>query len=184
MGQKITEKQIEDWKAKYGDVYVLPVDDKQAYLKGPKMNDYKRAFKAMIDEGDLAFGEELLRALYIGGDKEILEKDEYFFPARKKLKVFFEYDDAKITKLEKRQSEISIDGKKCIVRFITREDIRMAESENPSNKTFVTQEKLFDRICLEKDEAYINKNNASIRFPLYKAIEDLQNTKIARLKKL
>ena len=135
---KITQEQINDWKAEHGGVYVLPVGEKEGYLKEPKMNDYKRAFKAMMNRGDVAFGEEMLRALWLGGDKDILDKDEYFLSARKQLKDFFDYDDAEITPLEKRQSEISIEGKKCVVRFITREDLRMAEAENPSNKTFVT----------------------------------------------
>lgn len=180
----VNQEQIDNWKAEHGGVYVLPVGDKEGYLRAPKMTDFKRAFKAMMNGGDIAFGEEMLRALWLDGDKGILEVDDYFMPARKQLKDFFDYDDAEIKKLKDRQSEITIEGKKCIVRFITREDLKRAEGENPSNKTFVTQEKLFERICVSKDEAYDNKNDASIRFPLYKAIEDLQNTKYASLKKL
>ena len=40
----MTQKQINEWKEKYGEVYALPVDDKTAYLKMPKMADFKRAF--------------------------------------------------------------------------------------------------------------------------------------------
>jgi hypothetical protein len=184
MENQVDKVQVTKWKAEHGGVYVLPVGDKEGYLREPKMNDFKRAFKAMMNGGDIAFGEELLRALWLDGDKEILEVDDYFMPARKQLKDFFEFDDAEIKTLKNRQSEITIDGNKCVVRCITREDLKRAEGENPSNKTFVTQEKLFDRICISKDDAYINKNSAPIRFPLYKAIEDLQNTKYASLKKL
>ena len=184
MEQKVKQEQIDKWQEDHGDVYELPVGDKTGYIRQPKMTDYKRGFKAMMNGGDIAFGEEMLGALWLGGDKEIIEKDEYFMPARKQLKDLLDYDDPEIKPLENRKSKITIDGHSCTIRFITREDLRIAEGENPSGKTFVTQEKLFNRICLEKDEAFSNKNNADIRFPLYKAIETLQNQKYSSLKKL
>lgn len=179
------QKQINDWKEKYGEVYELPVEDKTAYLRGPKMTDYKRAFSALQDQGELSYGETMLKALFIGGDQEILNNDEYFFPARKELKEFFNYDDAEITpEADTHNSIITIAGKKCKVRVIGRQDIKIAEKKNPSNKTFVTQEKLFEMVCIEKDEAFNDKENAALRFPLYQAIEKLQNKKVAIIKKL
>jgi len=179
-----TQQQINEWKEKHGGVWQFPVDDKIGYLREPKMQDFKRAFTAMQKDGDIAFGEEMFSALWIGGDPEIKSNDEYFLPARKKLINFFEYDDAETEALENRQTAITIDGHKCIVRVITREDLRMAEKKNPSGKPFVTQEKLFELVCIEKDPAFDDRNNAAIRFPLYKIIEDLQNQKVATLKKL
>jgi hypothetical protein len=181
---KINEKQIQEWKETYGDVWKFPVDDKVCYLREPKMQDFKRAFGAMQKSGEVSFGEEMLSALWLGGDMEIRTNDDYFFPARKELTDFFNYPDAETTTLEGRQTEIQIEEHKCIVRVITREDLRIAEKKNPSNKPFVTQEKLFEMICVQRDEAFNDKNNASIRFPLYKAIEELQNQKVAILKKL
>lgn len=181
--QKIDDKQIQEWKEKYGSVYELPVEDKVAYLREPKMKDFKRAFTAMQNNGDLAFGEEMINVLFIGGDEEIKSNDDYFLPARKEIKEFFNFEEAEITK-EKNNSIITIAGAVCKVRMITRDDLKIAEKENPSGKPFVTQEKLFDRICLEKDEAFNDRDNANIRFPLYQAIEKLQNQKVAIIKKL
>ena len=177
------QKQINEWKEKYGEVYELPVEDKKCYLRAPKMADFKRAFSALQNDGELAFGEVLLNTLFIGGDEEIKTNDDYFFPARKELKEFFIYDDAEIIE-EGNVSIIVIGDAKCKVRVITREDIKIAEKKNPGSKPFVTQEKLFERILLEKDDAFNNKENASLRFPLYQAIEKLQNKKIATIKKL
>ena len=176
------QKQINEWKEKYGEVYELPVEDKTAYLRGPKMSDFKRAFTA-LQESEIAFGETLLNALFIGGDEEIKTNDAYFFPARKELKEFFIYDDAVIID-EGNNSIIVIGGAKCKVRIIGRQDIKIAEKNNPSGKAFVTQEKLFERVCIEKDDAFNDRENASIRFPLYQAIEKLQNKKVAIIKKL
>lgn len=178
----MNDKQIKELKEKYGVIYELPVDDKTAYLRAPKMQDFKRAFTAMQD-GDTAFGESLLNALFIGGDKEILTDDSYFSPAKKELKEFFVYDDAEIEPSGDHH-RITIAGEVCIVRAITRQDLKIAEKRNPSQKPFVTQEKLFESIVLEKSQAYDDKENASVRFPLYQAIEKLQNKRVASLKKL
>lgn len=181
---KISDKQIKYWKEKYGGVYALPVEEKTAYLREPKMVDYKRAFTAMTKNGEVAFGEEMLKALWLGGDEEIKTADAYFLPARKILMDFFNYEDAEIKKLETGGNEITIGEHKCIVRIIGRDDLKIAEKKNPSGKPFVTQEQLFEMIVKEKDEAFNDKNNAEIRFPLYQAIEKLQNQKVAVLKKL
>ena len=178
-----TQEQIQEWKEKFGGVYELPIEDKSAFLKEPKMQDFKRAFTAMQKGGDIAFGEEMINALWIAGDEEIRKDDDYFLPARKELVDFFNYPDAIINKT-KSGNEIIVDDKKCVVRVITREDIRLAEKKNPAGKPFQTQEALFEMIVVSKDSEFDDKNNPDLRFPLYQAIEKLQNQKIGRLKKL
>jgi len=182
--EAITKEIIQSWKDQHGDVYALPVDDKTGYLRAPKMADYKRAFDAMKKQGEVSFGETMLTALWLGGDEEIKNEDSYFLSARRELMDFFNYGDAEINELNGRKSEIIIDGHKCVLRVITRQDLKMAEKKNPGDKPFVTQEQLFDMVCLEKDEAFDNRENAAIRFPLFQAIEKLQNKKTAMLKKL
>ena len=181
---EITQEQIQAWKEQHGGVFRLPVEDKVAYLREPQMTDFKRAFTAMNKGGDVAFGEEMLNALMIGGDNEIKTDLEYFTPARKRLVEFFEYDDADVTDAKNNKTQIKIGNSKCLLRIITRDDLKTAERKNPAGKPFITQEKLFEAICVEKDEAFSDKNNPAIRMPLYKAIEDLQNKKVAWLEKL
>lgn len=178
------DKQIKEWKELHGAVYELPVEDKTVYLRQPTMVDYKRSFSAMQKNGDIAFGEEMLNCLFLGGDQEVKTNDDYFLPAKQALMDFFNYDDAEIVSIEGNKSEIIVGTSKCVVRIITRNDIKIAEKKNPSNKPFVTQEKLFEMVCLEMDDAFKDKNNAELRFPLYQAVEQLQNKKIAILKKL
>lgn len=180
---KVTQEMINEWKEKFGGVYEMPVEDKVAYLREPKMKDYKRAFTAMQNNGDIAFGEEMINILFIGGDEEIKTNDEYFLPARKEIKDFFNYEEPEIESVGN-DSIITIGDYKCKVRVITRNDIKLAEKKNPSGKPFVTQEKLFEAIVKEKDAAFDDKENAELRFPLYQAIEKLQNKKVASLKKL
>jgi len=179
---KPTNKELIELQDKHGDLYDLPVGDKLAILRAPKMADYKRAFTAMQKGGDIAFGEAMLEALMVAGDKEIKTIDDYFLPARKELMDFFNYPDATV-ETKGAKTEITIGDYSCKVRKITREDLKLAEKQNPSNKPFVTQEKLFDIICIEKDDAFNNRSNAEIRFPLFQAIEQLQVVKVATLKK-
>jgi hypothetical protein len=181
---KATQEQINEWKAKYGGVSELPVDDKTGYLRDPNMQDFKRAFTAMQKGGDIAFGEEMLSALWVGGDEIIKTQDEYFLPARKELIGFFNYPDAIVKSLKDGKSEILIGEHRCVVRTITREDIRLAEKRNPQGKPFATQEYLFDMVCVESTDKFKDRNSAEIRFPLYQAIEKLQDKKVAQLKKL
>jgi hypothetical protein len=180
---KDLKEQIAQWKQEYGQIYELPVEDKTIYLREPNMVDFKRAFTAMQKNGEISFGEEMLNCLMIGGDQEVKTNDDYFLPAKKVLMDFFNYDDAEI-ETKGNKSVITIGEAKCIVRVITRDDIKLAEKKNPAGKPFVTQEKLFEMVCLEKDKSFADKNNATVRFPLYQAIETLQNKKIAILKKL
>lgn len=180
---KVKNQELSALEAQYGTLYELPVDDKIAYLREPNMADYKRAFTAMQKGGDIEFGEAMLDALFVGGDKEIKTDDDYFNPARKVLMDFFNYDDAVVKNLSDGKYEITIGEAKCTIRKITRTDLKMAEKKNPSGKPFVTQEKLFEMVVLEKDDAFNNRSNAQIRFPLFQAMEQLQNEKVALLKK-
>lgn len=182
--KKVTQTQINAWKEQHQDIYMVPVADKVCYIRAPKMQDWKRSMIALQKNGDIAFAEEMLSALWLGGDPEIKTLDEYFLPLRKELTSLFNYDDAVITPADNRSSVIMVNHAKCVLRVITRDDLKQAEKRNPGGKPFVTQEVLFEIVCLEKDPVFEDKNNAELRFPLYQAIEQLQNQKSAQLKKL
>lgn len=181
---KATQEQIQEWKDKHGGVYALPVEEKTAYLREPNMNDYKRAFSAMQKNGDIAFGEELLSALWLGGDEAIKTDDDYFLTAKKQLIDLFNYPDAITNKIKNGRTEILIGDERCVIRTITREDLKMSEKRNPTGKPFATQEALFNMVCEESSEGFKDNKKAEIRFPLYQAMESLQNKKVGQLKKL
>lgn len=181
---KITDQQIAEWKEKHGGVYALPVEDKICYLREPNIDDYKRAFIAMQNDGDTAFGETMINSLWLDGDSEIKTDNDYFTPAKKEITKMLNYDEAEITSLENRCHEIKIGDAKTTIRVITKDDLKTAEKRNPSGKPFVTQAALYELVKVSADEAFNDPKNAAIRFPLYQAIEKVQNKKIAQLKKL
>lgn len=181
---KTLEQKIQEWKEKHGGVFELPVDDKTCYLRTPNMLDYQRAFTAMQDGGNSSFGDVMLEALWLEGDREIRTDNAYFSPAKKEVMKFLRYDDPIITDLENRQKEIRIGDAVTVIRVITKEDVSMAERKNPGDKPFVTQNALYELVKVSADRAFDDKKDAAVRFPLFQALEKIQNEKVAQLKKL
>ncbi len=181
--KNINDKQIKAWKEQYGGVYLLEVDAKKAYLKAPTMLDWKRATSAMLKDGEIAFFENLLKACWLEGDSIIKTDDAYFLSAKNAIKELFEYEDAQYEK-KGDHYQITLNEHRCIVRPITKKDIELSERKNKSGKPFVEQEWLFKAIVIESDPVFEDQNNAEIRMPLYRVLEELKNTKIERIKKL
>jgi len=175
MSKKIvTPEQIQEWKEKYGDLFELPIEDKILYLRAPKMIDFKAAMSALIKGGEVSYAEILLQLLTIGGDTEIIKNDEFFHVLKHEMQTLMNFDDPEIEILSNGQRRFIINEKEVIVRKPTREDLRKADQQNPSNKPFVTQEKLFELIKVKCDDIFLDKDNAEIRFQLYKGIELIQ----------
>ncbi|MGV0830756.1 hypothetical protein ACTS9D_00855 [Empedobacter brevis] len=180
----VTPEQIQEWKDKHGDLFELPIEDKKLYLRAPKMNDFKAAMSALIKCGEVSYTETLSKLLAVGGDVEILMNDEYFSVIQREMQSLMNFDDPEIEVLSNGQRRFIINGKEVVVRKPTREDLRKADQQNPSNKPFITQEKLFDLIKIKADDFFSDKDNAEARFQLYKGIELIQKEKFGQLKKL
>lgn len=74
-----TPEKIQEVKAKFGDAFLIKVEDKAALFRSVdrKTLGYAQAAK----ENMLKFNETILNSCFIEGDKEILEVDKYFFGA-------------------------------------------------------------------------------------------------------
>ena len=76
---KITQTQIDDWKKQHGDVVLYTVDDKEGYFRKPTRQELSYASVASNQMKDvIKYSETLMNACWLGGDREILDKDEYF----------------------------------------------------------------------------------------------------------
>ncbi|MDR3133534.1 MAG: hypothetical protein LBU42_05865, partial [Prevotellaceae bacterium] len=67
---KATTEQIAEWKAKYGDIFCITVEDKACYLKKPSRKALGYASMAG-KENPLKFNEVLLNDCWLAGDEEI-----------------------------------------------------------------------------------------------------------------
>lgn len=92
------EKQIEVWKKKHTDVFLVEVDGKKAYLKKPDRRALGAA--AVIGKNDpMRYNEILLDNCWLGGDAEIKTEDALFLGVSAKLADLIDIKEAELKKL-------------------------------------------------------------------------------------
>ncbi|MFI3322089.1 MAG: hypothetical protein R3Y50_06145 [Rikenellaceae bacterium] len=95
---EITQGQIESWKAKHKDVWLIEVGGKKAYLKKPNRQALSAAL--VISKNDtLKYNEVLLNNCWLGGDEEIKEDDSLFLGVATVLGDLVEIKEATLKKL-------------------------------------------------------------------------------------
>lgn len=100
MNEKVTQTQIDDWKKKYGDVILYEVEDKKAYFRKPTRQELSYASIASNQMKDvIKYTETLMNSCWLGGDKEILDKDEYFIGAMTVIEALAEVKTGEVKKL-------------------------------------------------------------------------------------
>lgn len=96
---KITEKQIEEWKAAHGEIFKLEGEGgKEAFLKKPNRKILKAAM-AKMQTDPLSFVERILTDCWLGGDEEMKTDDSYFFGCAEQLEGLMEHKRVELKKL-------------------------------------------------------------------------------------
>lgn len=91
---------IEAWKKQNPKgVHELIVDDKKGYLRNPTRNDLKYAMTRLKSGGELDMVEALLEEMWLGGDQELLDDDDYFFGAASQIQELVKVKDGSLKKL-------------------------------------------------------------------------------------
>ncbi len=93
-----TKEQIQEWKAKYGDVFKVSVEDKTCYLHKPSRKALGYASIAGKDN-PLKFNEVILRDCWLAGDEELKTDDTLFLSVSAKLGELIEVKSAELEKL-------------------------------------------------------------------------------------
>lgn len=94
----VQKQQIEEWKAKHGDIFRIKVLDKECYLKKPSRKALGYASMAGKDN-PLKFNEVLLNDCWLGGDEEIKTNDDLFLSASAKIAELIKVEEAELEKL-------------------------------------------------------------------------------------
>lgn len=94
---QITEKQIQEWKAKHGEVYCITVEDKTGYLRRPDRKILSAANNYANDS--IKYNEFVLKNCWLGGDVVLMDEDVYFFAVCKKLGELIEVKEAELKKI-------------------------------------------------------------------------------------
>ena len=77
---KYTKEQIAEWKAKYGDLFQITVEDKSCILRRPNRKDL--SYVSVVKD-PIRMSETLMKQLWVAGDKEIQEQDDLFLASRR-----------------------------------------------------------------------------------------------------
>jgi hypothetical protein len=93
-----TKEQIEQWKAKHGDVFCIKVEEKACYLKKPSRKTLGYASMA-AKTNPLKFNEVLLNDCWLAGDEDIKTDDDLFLSVTGKMVELIEVKEADLEKL-------------------------------------------------------------------------------------
>ncbi len=93
-----SKEQIAEWKAKYGDIFKISVEDKVAYLRSPDRKTLSYA-STVGGKDPLKFNEIILNGCWIEGDEELKTNDSYFLAVSGKLAEIIQVKEAKLEKL-------------------------------------------------------------------------------------
>ena len=90
------KEQIDAWKKQHGDIYLITVEDKSCVLRKPTRQEL--SFVSGITD-PMQFTETLLKQLWLGGDEDMRERDEYFLAISSKLDTVLKLKEAEVKKL-------------------------------------------------------------------------------------
>lgn len=95
---EINEQEIKSLKAKYGDIFMLKIEDKSCILKKPsrKVLSYATSVAA---KDPMKFNEIMLNDCFVAGDEEIKTDDSYFLAAASKISELIEVKESELVKL-------------------------------------------------------------------------------------
>lgn len=97
---EITQTQINDWKKKHGDIVLYTVEDKAGYFRKPTRQELSYASVASNQGKDVVkYTETIMNSCWLGGDREILDKDEYFIGAMSVIEALAEVKTGEVKKL-------------------------------------------------------------------------------------
>ena len=91
-----TEDQIAEWKKKHGIIYQIDVEDKSCILRKPNRKDLSYV---SVQTDPMKLNESLMKQLWVAGDPEIQDDDNYFLAAVQKMEDVIKTAQARIKKL-------------------------------------------------------------------------------------
>ena len=93
---KYTKQQIEEWKAKHGELFEITVEGKSCILHRPTRRDL--SYVSVLKD-PIKMSETMLNQLWVVGDEEIKTDDSLVLAAIQKMQEVLEVKEAEIKKL-------------------------------------------------------------------------------------
>lgn len=95
----VTQAEVNEWKAKHGEVFAISVEDKVGYFKKPSRATLAAALKHYGTSDTIKANELLMANCWLGGDSELKTIDSYFLACCNKLGELIEIKEAELKKL-------------------------------------------------------------------------------------
>lgn len=181
---KATQKQIQEWKAKYGTIYQLEAENgKVCYIFDPisKLVIVK-AITAAALKGSFEFVEALLNNCWIDGDVTIKSDDRIKAGLYEQTKDIIDIPDYQVS-FSGSKATVTIEGQTITVRLASRQEIKYAEDRNKGNKPYDTAIYLLEKIADPKDLDEWKKNNR-MYVGLLVAVDEVKERTHVSVKKL
>lgn len=181
---KATQKQIQEWKAKYGTIYQLESENgKVCYIFDPisKLIIVKALMAAML-KGSFEFVDSLLNNCWIDGDETIKSDDRIKGGLWEQVKDIIDIPEHQVDFAEGK-AKITVEGQSITVRMASRQEIKYAEDRNKGSKPLDTQIYLLEKIAdgKELDEW---KKNTRLYVGLLTAVDEVKERTHVSVKKL
>lgn len=91
------EAQIKAWKNEYKlGIFGLVIGGSVAYFAYPNRHEINAAISDADTDNPMAAYEALAESQFIGGDKELIEGDRYYWAIHSKIKSELEADEAEV----------------------------------------------------------------------------------------
>lgn len=183
--QKVTQKQIDDWKAKYGTIYKITSEDgKVGYIFDPlsDLRIMKLAFIAMT-KSVINYVQTVLTNCWLAGDEEIKTDESIGNGLVDIIDEFTELPHCEVTR-DGNKFVMTVEGLSCNVRMAKRADIIKAEQKNAAREPFETAVHLLNAIALDLNELEAIRKNTRAYIGLLSGIEKVKDKAYAGVEKL
>lgn len=95
---EVSALQIQEWKKKYGDVFLVECEGKKAYLKKPD-RQILGAASSLSRNNPMQFSETIITNCFLGGDEIFKTDDSYFMALSVQLDSLIDIKVAELKKL-------------------------------------------------------------------------------------
>lgn len=170
---------IDELKAKYGELKVIECDGMTAYFRKPDMKIWRFAMKA-FEKSTTQFKISLATNCFVAGDRDLL-KSPFIEDVSEIIDEFVDYDEAEVEK-DGNAYVVKVKDKSCRLKSLTIEMQTMAERDNPEKIAFKDQQNLLNRMWIEGDDELRSEKFLDYHMPVLNVLKKLREKHVVSIK--
>lgn len=180
MSNEIINEKLEALKEQYGELLEIGNQDKVGYFRKPYITEFF-GFLDKLKKGKSEMVETMMKTLFLIGDPEILENDEYFIPIAEQLeKEVFQVGSASILKNDDGTYNVNIEEYTLKFKAMDRKVYFSAQHIIETNM-YEALLYVYKELLIDQPDEGVDWNKHGI--PILLSVNYLINKKIVELKK-